>query len=140
LVFQFQVTPIAADPQSSDALPFDADMSSNDVSRKRQSVNRGARIDPETSCANCNTQKTSIWRRNNFGHAICNACGLYAKLHGVDRPVNLRNDVIRKRTRKRARKSKTPAKVERAPTSVDDDEAQDENEEEEEELETNPDS
>jgi hypothetical protein len=43
------------------------------------------------------------------GLAICNACGLYAKLHGIDRPVNLRSDVIRKRTRK----SKTPGKVER---------------------------
>ena len=48
------------------------------------------------------------------GFPICNACGLYAKLHGVDRPVNLRNDVIRKRIRKRARKSKTPSKLERS--------------------------
>jgi hypothetical protein len=36
----------------------------------------------------------------------------------VDRPVNLRNDVIRKRMRKRTRKSKTPSKVERHPTTA----------------------
>ena len=79
-----------------------------DASKRRHFVNRGSRIDPQTSCANCNTQKTSIWRRNGAGDPICNACGLYARLHGVDRPVNLRSDVIRKRTRK----SKTPAKIE----------------------------
>ena len=56
-------------------------------------------------CSSCSLPKT--------GFPICNACGLYAKLHGVDRPVNLRNDVIRKRIRKRARKSKTPSKLER---------------------------
>lgn len=85
------------------------------IVQKRQ-VNRGSRVDPNTSCANCSTQQTSIWRRNKLGLPICNACGLYAKLHGIDRPVNLRNDVIRKRSRKRGRKSKTPTKVERNPS------------------------
>ena len=35
------------------------------------------------SCANCHTSTTTLWRRNNEGEPVCNACGLYYKLHGV---------------------------------------------------------
>lgn len=35
------------------------------------------------SCANCHTTTTTLWRRNAEGEPICNACGLYMKLHGV---------------------------------------------------------
>ena len=34
-------------------------------------------------CTNCLTQTTTLWRRNNDGETVCNACGLYYKLHGV---------------------------------------------------------
>ena len=34
-------------------------------------------------CANCSTTTTTLWRRNNQGEPVCNACGLYFKLHGV---------------------------------------------------------
>lgn len=34
-------------------------------------------------CANCNTTTTTLWRRNNSGDPVCNACGLYYKLHNV---------------------------------------------------------
>lgn len=34
-------------------------------------------------CANCNTSTTTLWRRNNSGDPVCNACGLYYKLHNV---------------------------------------------------------
>ena len=34
-------------------------------------------------CANCNTNTTTLWRRNNQGEPVCNACGLYFKLHSV---------------------------------------------------------
>jgi len=34
-------------------------------------------------CSNCLTQTTTLWRRNNDGETVCNACGLYYKLHGV---------------------------------------------------------
>ena len=36
-----------------------------------------------TSCANCNTNTTTLWRRNPNGDPVCNACGLYYKLHNV---------------------------------------------------------
>ena len=34
-------------------------------------------------CANCRTTTTTLWRRNNSGEPVCNACGLYQKLHNV---------------------------------------------------------
>lgn len=34
-------------------------------------------------CTNCHTTNTTLWRRNAEGEPVCNACGLYMKLHGV---------------------------------------------------------
>lgn len=34
-------------------------------------------------CTNCHTSTTTLWRRNAEGEPVCNACGLYMKLHGV---------------------------------------------------------
>ena len=45
-------------------------------------------------CANCATTTTSLWRRNNQGETVCNACGLYFKLHGVNRPLAMKKDNI----------------------------------------------
>nr|AAG48616.1 nitrogen response factor NRF1 [Fulvia fulva] len=52
-----------------------------------------------TSCTNCFTQTTPLWRRNPEGQPLCNACGLFLKLHGVVRPLSLKTDVIKKRNR-----------------------------------------
>lgn len=52
-----------------------------------------------TTCTNCFTQTTPLWRRNPDGHPLCNACGLFLKLHGVVRPLSLKTDVIKKRNR-----------------------------------------
>ncbi|KAF5096807.1 hypothetical protein D0Z00_002653 [Geotrichum galactomycetum] len=54
---------------------------------------------PPTSCTNCHTQTTPLWRRNPEGQPLCNACGLFLKLHGVVRPLSLKTDVIKKRNR-----------------------------------------
>lgn len=52
-----------------------------------------------TTCSNCFTQTTPLWRRNAEGQPLCNACGLFLKLHGVVRPLSLKTDVIKKRNR-----------------------------------------
>ncbi|XP_023035426.1 box A-binding factor isoform X2 [Drosophila willistoni] len=52
------------------------------------------------SCSNCLTTYTSLWRRNPSGEPVCNACGLYFKLHNVARPLTMKKDTIQKRKRK----------------------------------------
>ncbi|XP_017118947.1 box A-binding factor isoform X3 [Drosophila elegans] len=52
------------------------------------------------SCSNCGTTYTSLWRRNPAGEPVCNACGLYYKLHSVARPLTMKKDTIQKRKRK----------------------------------------
>ncbi|XP_076254856.1 uncharacterized protein LOC143192916 isoform X1 [Rhynchophorus ferrugineus] len=52
------------------------------------------------SCANCKTVNTTLWRRNNQGEPVCNACGLYFKLHGVSRPISMKKEGIQTRKRR----------------------------------------
>ena len=51
------------------------------------------------SCQNCGTTTTPLWRRDEAANTICNACGLYHKLHGVHRPVSMKKSVIKRRKR-----------------------------------------
>ncbi|XP_032672460.1 uncharacterized protein LOC116844675 isoform X4 [Odontomachus brunneus] len=51
-------------------------------------------------CANCKTSNTTLWRRNNSGEPVCNACGLYFKLHNMNRPLSMKKDGIQTRKRK----------------------------------------
>ncbi|XP_053694102.1 box A-binding factor-like [Sabethes cyaneus] len=51
-------------------------------------------------CSNCDTKTTSLWRRNQVGEPVCNACGLYYKLHNVNRPLTMKKDNIQSRKRK----------------------------------------
>ncbi|KAM9859517.1 GATA binding protein 1a [Aulostomus maculatus] len=79
-----------------------------------------------TLCANCHTSTTTLWRRNANGEPVCNACGLYFKLHNVNRPLTMKKDGIQTRNRKvsnKNKKSKKAAMLEtysEGPTSLDD--------------------
>ncbi|XP_071748923.1 GATA-binding factor C isoform X4 [Lepeophtheirus salmonis] len=59
-----------------------------------------------TSCSNCKTTQTTLWRRNHNGEPVCNACGLYYKLHNVERPMTMKKDGIQTRNRKLAAKAR----------------------------------
>lgn len=59
------------------------------------------------TCSNCKTTSTTLWRRNNSGEPVCNACGLYFKLHNVslnfgkktNKLINLNPKIIPKKKR-----------------------------------------
>lgn len=81
------------------------------------SGNPARRVD--LSCSNCGTMTTTIWRRNVRGEMVCNACGLYFKLHGVDRPHTMRRDTIHTRRRRpKGSGERTPCSNERTPPRV----------------------
>lgn len=88
-------------PQSSPSSPPESGYSS--VAPSRPESPGGSKSDENngvpTTCTNCFTQTTPLWRRNPEGHPLCNACGLFLKLHGVVRPLSLKTDIIKKRNR-----------------------------------------
>lgn len=53
----------------------------------------------QPTCQNCTTSTTPLWRRDELGSVLCNACGLFLKLHGRPRPISLKTDVIKSRNR-----------------------------------------
>ncbi|KAM8867994.1 GATA binding protein 1a isoform 1-T2 [Synchiropus picturatus] len=81
-----------------------------------------------TLCANCHTSTTTLWRRNASGEPVCNACGLYFKLHNVNRPLTMKKEGIQTRNRKVSNKNKKSKKASTLgshtevgqPTSLDD--------------------
>jgi GATA-binding protein len=85
-------------PQSSPNSPPESNFSSAAPSRPG-SPRPGGDNGVPTTCTNCFTTTTPLWRRNPEGHPLCNACGLFLKLHGVVRPLSLKTDVIKKRNR-----------------------------------------
>lgn len=65
------------------------------------------------TCSNCDTTTTPLWRKTDAGINLCNACGLFLKLHGKSRPVAFTSGIIKSRNRSKlsppnAMKRKTP--------------------------------
>lgn len=68
---------------------FDYSMYSNDPYKL---------YDGDNVCTHCGATKTSLWRKLQ-GNIVCNACGLYFKMHNQIRPQSMKKNYIRKRNR-----------------------------------------
>ena len=71
---------------------IDADQDDDESEEEDQNYNG-----PE--CSHCHTHTTSVWRRSKSGAQVCNACGVYARLRGKDRPMSLKRKKIKPRTK-----------------------------------------
>ncbi|GMR49089.1 hypothetical protein PMAYCL1PPCAC_19284, partial [Pristionchus mayeri] len=78
-----------------------------------ESMDQSTREESEDSsmsrCSNCQTTKTTAWRRDLNGRLVCNACGLYYRLHRTNRPVHMRKDHIQQRFRRRVKDEEAPS-------------------------------
>ncbi|KAJ3141344.1 hypothetical protein HK100_007956 [Physocladia obscura] len=72
----------------------------NSGTARKQQAKKKRRVIAGRACSNCNAMETPVWRRSPEGKPICNACGVFAKVHGHVRPIELRKDVVYTRTRK----------------------------------------
>lgn len=70
--------------------------------KKRQNAQKRTGV----ACVNCKTNTTTLWRRNGSGEPVCNACGLYYKLHQIDRPLTMKKEGIQTRNRKMTKTKK----------------------------------
>ncbi|ORX65243.1 glucocorticoid receptor-like (DNA-binding domain) [Linderina pennispora] len=86
------------------------------VKRKRVSPKQQMQQGLTPTCYNCGVDYTPLWRRDPDGNVICNACGLYYKLHNKIRPVTMKRAVIKRRNRTTPQHSR----IERSP-SIDSD-------------------
>ncbi|PIC22383.1 hypothetical protein B9Z55_016463 [Caenorhabditis nigoni] len=68
----------------------------------KKKVSKVSTMHLNTSCSNCGTRETKLWRRNEQGEPECNSCNLYERTKGVKRPATLWNKPTIKRRRRPA--------------------------------------
>jgi GATA-binding protein len=92
--------PFISSPHSNSSSYEDDDSDDGHTTKyKKTAKNSKRQASQSTQCYNCHTTTTPLWRRDPQGHPLCNACGLFLKLHGAVRPLSLKTDVIKKRNR-----------------------------------------
>ncbi|KAL3982028.1 GATA zinc finger family protein [Acanthocheilonema viteae] len=96
--------PATAHPPTS-STPNSTEDGVNDlVMEEEEDTSNTSNNSPSMSrCSNCLTTKTTAWRRDQTGKLVCNACGLYYRLHRTNRPVHMRKDIIQQRFRRRVK-------------------------------------
>ncbi|CAI5455677.1 unnamed protein product [Caenorhabditis angaria] len=109
LVQPIEPAPIEQIPPPAPAPSKPPKSSSNKKAGSAGSTNRRQGL----VCSNCNGTNTTLWRRNAEGEPVCNACGLYFKLHSINRPVSMKKEgqlQTRKRKMKNSESSMTPTR------------------------------
>ncbi len=91
---------VSNSPQPSlEAAPFAATTTKSNASFIKDSVQNIVAENGIPVCKNCKTSTTPLWRRDEQGNVLCNACGLFLKLHARNRPISLKTDTIKSRNR-----------------------------------------
>ena len=69
------------------------------ISEAAKQEERERRKKHDGKCANCGTTSTPVWRKDptNNDTLLCNACGIYKRKHGRERPMRPRGRIKKKR-------------------------------------------
>lgn len=104
-------SPIVMTPDQHEIPNANSNVSHDDKIYKREGI-----------CSNCCTDKTPLWRKMKDGETVCNACGLYHKLHGIHRlayfPPHHPGSSIKKRIRLSKKNNKVSTTTTPSATSL----------------------